>query len=175
LRLAQAFDMVPEMDLTEAPVQSCPDCAAQMPAGAQFCPACGRSMLSLVRAQGRVGHLPEYLAGTLAYFTFLPAIVFLLVEPYRKSVFTRFHSLQSLFLSAAVILLVLALKIAGLALFAIPVLGPLLVVLVDVVAGLAALFVWLVAVVNAFQGDSFKIPVVGDFAEHYAGVFRAAE
>jgi uncharacterized membrane protein len=115
------------------------------------------------------------MAGTLAYFTFLPAIVFLLVEPYRRSVFTRFHSLQSLFLSAAAILLALVLKLAGLALFAIPVLGPLLVVLVDVVAALAALFVWLVAVVKAFQGETFNIPFLGELAEQYAVSFPAAE
>lgn len=167
--------MVPEMDVTEVAVQSCPDCAAQMPAGAKFCPTCGRSMHSFIRAQGRVGRLPEYMAGTLAYFTFLPAIVFLLVEPYRRSVFTRFHSLQSLFLSAAAILLALVLKLAGLALFAIPVLGPLLVVLVDVVAALAALFVWLVAVVKAFQGETFNIPFLGELAEQYAVSFPAAQ
>jgi uncharacterized membrane protein len=68
------------------------------------------------------------------------------------------------------ILLAIALKLAGLLLFIIPVLGPLLVVLVSMVAGLAAVVIWLVLVVKAFQGHSFKLPLLGDFAAQ-----RAAE
>ena len=140
-----------------------------MPAGAGFCPGCGRSMRIEARAQGRVGALPETVAGGLAYFTFLPALLFLFVEPYRRNFFVRFHALQSFLITVAAILLGLVLKLAGLALFVIPVLGPLLVVVVDVVAALAALFVWLVLVVKALRGETFKIPILGDFAEQYAG------
>lgn len=160
--------MVPAMHQIEGPVQSCPECFAQMPAGASFCPACGRSQV-IAEAHGKVGGLPESLAGALAYFSFLPAIVFLLVQPYRKNVFVRFHALQCLLFTVATILIALLLWLASLALFAIPVLGPLLVVLVTAVAALAAIFAWLVLVIKAFQGTTYKLPLLGEFAEQYAG------
>jgi uncharacterized membrane protein len=65
-------------------------------------------------------------------------------------------------------LLAVALKLAGDALFLIPVVGPLLVVLVGVVASLAVLMIWLVLVVKAVQGEMFKLPILGYFAEQHA-------
>ena len=53
------------------------------------------------RAQGKVGFLTENLAGALAYLTFIPAVVFLVVEPYKKNRFVRFHSVQCLLFWAA--------------------------------------------------------------------------
>jgi len=61
------------------------------------------------------------------------------------------------------------LKLAGLVLFIIPVLGPLLVLLVSTVVGLAAVVIWLVLVVKAFQGEMFQLPFLGDFAARQAG------
>jgi uncharacterized membrane protein len=157
------------MDQTPVLSLSCPDCAAQMPESAAFCPSCGRSMVAPTqpptRAQGKVGAFRENIAGAIAYVTCVPAVVFLLVEPYKRNRFVRFHSLQCLFFCGAAILLGIALKLAGLLLFLIPVIGPLLVALIDVVAVLAAVFVWLVLVVKALQGEMFKLPVLGDFAE----------
>jgi uncharacterized membrane protein len=120
------------------------------------------------RAGGTVGALPENIAGALAYFTFIPAIVFLVLEPYNKNRFLRFHSVQCLLLWAVGILFGIALKLASVVLFIIPVLGPLLVWLVSVVVVLAMIVIWLVLVVKAFQGVMFKLPVLGDFAAQYA-------
>jgi uncharacterized membrane protein len=120
------------------------------------------------RAQGKIGALPEPVAGALAYFTFIPAIVFLLLRPYKSNRFVRFHSIQCLLLWAAGILLAIALKLAGLLLFIIPVAGPLLVVLLSMVVGLAAVAIWLVLVVKAFQGVMFRLPLLGDFAAQHS-------
>jgi uncharacterized membrane protein len=120
------------------------------------------------RAQGKVGPLPEPVAGALAYFTLIPAIVFLVVEPYKKNRFVRFHSFQCLLLWGAGILVAIALKLSGLLLFIIPVLGPLLVVLVWTVVGFGAVVIWLVLVVKAFQGLMFRLPLLGDFAAQRA-------
>ena len=154
---------------------SCPDCASPMPEIAVFCPGCGRAMSSIpaaevpeAKAQGKVGFLAENVGGALAYFTFIPAIVFLTVEPYKKNRFVRFHSVQCLLFWAAGVLVTLALKVAGLVLIIIPVVGPLFVVLVLVVGGFAAVAVWLVLVVKALQGEMFKLPVLGDYAEQQA-------
>lgn len=156
------------MDQNQVPLQSCPDCAAQMPENAAFCPGCGRSMRVIGRAQGKVGALPENIAGALAYVTFVPAIIFLLVKPYRRDEFVRFHSLQCLAVWAAALVLALVLKLVGLVLFIIPMLGPLLVLLLDVVVPLAGIFLWLVLLVKAFQGESFRLPWLGDLAQKYA-------
>jgi uncharacterized membrane protein len=120
------------------------------------------------RAQGTVGALRENMAGVLAYFTFLPAIVFLVAEPYSKNRFVRFHSLQCLLLWGAAVLFAIALKLASVVLLIIPVLGPLLVTVVGAVIVLAGVLIWLVLVIKAFQGEMFRLPVLGDFAEHYA-------
>jgi len=113
------------------------------------------------KAEGRVGPLPESIAGGLAYVTFIPAILFLFLEPYKSNRFVRFHAFQCLFAYVAAIVIGVVLRLVSVAL-------PLLVLLVDVVVGLAALFVWLVLMVKALQGEWFKLPLLGDFAERYS-------
>jgi len=121
------------------------------------------------RAQGKVGVLSEPIAGAVAYLTFIPAVVFLALEPYKRNRFVRFHSVQCLAFWGTLIGLSIALKLAGLLLFIIPVLGPLLVVLVWTVIAIAAVVMWLVLVVKALQGHMFKLPLLGDFAAQQAG------
>lgn len=120
-----------------------------------------------MRAQGTVGVLPETLAGALAYFI-LPAIVFLLVEPYKTNRFVRFHAFQSLGALLASAIVGAILRIAGVVLFFIPLLGHLLVWLVSMLVSLAFLMIWIVMIVKALQGEMFKLPVVGDLAEKQA-------
>lgn len=158
----------PSMDQTSVPLASCPECSAQMPETAAFCPACGRLMQADTRAHGSVGVLPENIGGALAYFTFIPAILFLVLEPYKKNRFLRFHSFQCLLLWGAAILIGIALKLASVVLFIIPILGPLLVWVVAAVVVLAAIVIWLVLVIKAFQGEMFQLPMLGDFAARYA-------
>jgi uncharacterized membrane protein len=129
-----------------------------MPDEAAFCPGCGRAMGEVERAQGMVGVLPEKVAGALAYLL-LPAIVFLLVEPYSKDRFVRFHSFQCL-----------GLCLAGFALFFIPAIGRLSLALVFLIVILAFFAVWVVLMVKALQGEMFKLPVVGHFAERHISV-----
>jgi len=121
------------------------------------------------RAQGRVGPFPEGIAGGLAYLSFIPAIIFLLVDPYKRNRFVRFHSFQCLFASAVGLVVGLAIRLVGWVLFMIPVVGPLLDFLVVVVAVLAAMFLWFVLTVKAVQGEWFRLPVLGEWADHYAG------
>jgi uncharacterized membrane protein len=118
------------------------------------------------RARGSVGALPEALAGALAYFL-LPAIVFLLVEPYSKNRFVRFHSFQCLGAFFVALVVGALLRIVGFMLFFIPVLGHLIVWLLSMVVTLALFAVWVVLVVKALQGEMFKLPVVSDFAEQH--------
>ncbi|HEY6763261.1 MAG TPA: hypothetical protein VI386_00695 [Candidatus Sulfotelmatobacter sp.] len=151
----------------------CLHCAAPMPDDAIFCPGCGDTIPASGKARGIVGVFPENVAGALSYITFIPATAFLLLRPYSKNRFVRFHSLQCLFLWAAMILIAAVLKFAGVILFFIPVLGHLLVFLVSMVVALAAFLVWLVLVIKALQGEAFKLPVVGILAERRAADVRS--
>lgn len=98
--------------------------------------------------------MPETLAGALAYFL-LPAIVFLLLEPYKRNRFVRFHSVQCIlfFLLGFAVLL-----------FFFAVLSPLLVVLVLLLVGFALFVIWAVLLVKALQGEMLRLPLIGAFA-----------
>src|SRR5438445_8415858 len=163
------------MDSSLPAARSCAYCAAEMPSDSVYCPGCGRpqpatsdSAPSQPRAQGKVGLLPESLAGAIAYFTFIPAILFLSLEPYKRSRFVRFHSIQCLIVSLCALVLGLVLKIAGMVFFLVPVVGPLLVTLLSVTVSLAAVLIWLVLVVKALQGEMFRLPILGHLAQQYA-------
>jgi len=119
-------------------------------------------------AEGKAGPFSENIAAAFAYVTLVPAILFLSIAPYKKNQFVRYHSVQCLLVWAAALLAAILLKLVGLVLFQIPVVGPLLVVLTWVTAGLAALLLWLVLIVKAFQGEMFQLPMLGSIAERYA-------
>ena len=146
----------------------CRHCSAQMPETAAFCPGCGRRMAPALPVQGGPGIFPENVAGVLAYLTFVPAILFLILKRFNRNRFVRFHSVQCLLLWVSGVSAAIALKLFAMLLFMIPVAGPLLVVLIPTLAGLALVVIWLVLVVKAFQGERFQLPVLGEFAERYA-------
>ncbi|HWR37122.1 MAG TPA: zinc-ribbon domain-containing protein [Clostridia bacterium] len=149
----------------------CSSCGAQVPDEAVFCQACGRTVNPVpagasavppspqggerASAAPRAG-LADNVAGALAYL-FVPAVIFLVIEPYNKDRFIRFHSFQAL---AYWVVWVVASVVLG----AIPLLGMLVMPLV----GLAFFIGWVVLGIKAFQGAMFKMPVIGDFAEKQA-------
>jgi uncharacterized membrane protein len=144
---------------------SCPQCSAEMPDAAAFCPGCGRRMIAVPGAVASTGFLKENVAGALAYFTFIPAVVFLRMMPFKRNHFVRFHSFQSIFLTLAGVLVALVVRLVFPLLTLIPWLGYLLAWLAVLLISLAWVLLWAVAVVKAFQGELFKLPVIGGFAE----------
>jgi uncharacterized membrane protein len=107
--------------------------------------------------------LSDSAACGLAYITFIPAIIFLATDPYKQSANVRFHSWQSIFLTLAYIVVRIGLMILG----HIPFLF-LLLIPVMMLIGLAFFVLWLIVMIKAFNGQRFKIPVIGDFAEKQA-------
>ena len=99
------------------------------------------------------GGLSQNAAAAVAYITIIPAIIFLVIEPYNKIPFVRFHSLQSICLGVVAI-------VVDLILTAIPVFGWILLPFV----GLAFLAIWIYTVLQAYKGNWFKLPGIGNFA-----------
>jgi len=128
-----------------------------------MCPACSSKAAS-AGAQAGAGGLTDNVAGMLAYVTIVPAIIFLVVEPYNKRRFIRFHAFQSIFFCVAWTVLWIALSFVG----AIPVLGW-ATLLIWPLLGLGGLILWIILLLKANQGQMFKLPVIGDMAEKQAG------
>ena len=151
-------------------LKSCPDCGAQMPESAAFCPGCGRSMQIELTAKQKPGARRDNFLGAFAYVSFVPALVFLLVDPYRKNPFVRFHSIQCLLFWLVCVVLTVVVRVVLLGLLFIPIVGPLLAVLIVAVVALAAVFTWIVLLVKAFQGERFALPLIGNLSDKYSGV-----
>jgi len=80
----------------------CSSCGTQIPQGSSLCPACrSAAPAAAASAQGTVGGINENIAGMLAYVNIIPAIVFLVVGPFDKNRFVRFHAFQMIFLVVA--------------------------------------------------------------------------
>jgi len=101
--------------------------------------------------------MTDNVTGMLAYFTIIPAVIFLVLEPYNRNRFVRFHSWQCILLHVAWIILWFGLHIlAVLTFFLWPIIA------------LAGFILWIILVIKAYQGQMFKIPFLGDIAEKQA-------
>lgn len=144
----------------------CPTCGTQIADGAT-CPKCAGSAgrgASASAVTPAAGGLTDNVAGALAYVTIIPAIVFLVLEPYNKNRFIRFHAFQCLFFAVAWTVLWIGLAFIS----HIPFLGWATVLLWPLFS-LAGFVIWLILVLKAYQGQMFKLPVIGDMAEQQAG------
>lgn len=106
--------------------------------------------------------ISDNVAATIAYFTFIPAIIFLLVAPYKESNYVRFHAWQSVLLNiAAFVIEIVFGAVALLTIF----LGSLALSYALRVISVLWLILWLVCVIRAMNGKRFKIPLLGNIAE----------
>lgn len=93
------------------------------------------------------------LAALLSYLLgFITGIIFYVIE--KDSKFVRFHAMQS-------IITFLALFVLSMILVFIPVIGWMLMPIVNI----AVLILWIILMVKAYQGENFKLPIIGDIAE----------
>ena len=93
--------------------------------------------------------LDENVAGFFCYLLgFITGIVFLVVE--KESRFVKFHAMQSTI--TFLILLVISLILGW-----IPVIGVLILVF--------SLFLWLLLMIKALQGERYPLPIVGKMVE----------
>ena len=113
----------------------------------------------------------DNVAGALAYLTFIPAIVFLVVDPYKNDKFIRFHSFQSIFYSVvfigfSIVWLILSIILG---LISMGILGGIM-FLIHLLIDLAFVAFWIVLVYKAYQNEVFKAPIIGVIAAKQAGL-----
>ena len=154
----------------------CNSCGAQADDGVKFCPGCGQTMAGAAAGGAQPsaagpsssGGLNtdatenQNVMGALAYLL-IPAIIFLVVEPYSKNRFIRFHSFQALFFCLASVGIQIVLGILS-SILAFVGIG-FLIALVMPLVSLALFVVWIILVIKAFQGQQYKLPMIGDWAQ----------
>jgi len=98
--------------------------------------------------------LEQNIAAGLSYVLgFITGIVFFAVEKENK--FVRFHAMQS-------IVTFLPLFVISLFIGFIPIVR-----MFGILIMLLGLVLWIILMIKAFQGEMFKLPVVGDIAENF--------
>jgi uncharacterized membrane protein len=103
------------------------------------------------------GMQPNF-AALLAYVLgLITGLIFFLIEKENK--FVKFHAMQSIVCSLAWFVLSFVLGLVpGINVIATPVLS------------IGGLVLWIILMVKAYQGESFRLPVIGEFAAQQAGL-----
>ena len=149
----------------------CSGCGAQIPDGSTICSVCASRTAPAAGpavATANTGGMADNVAGMLAYITIIPAIIFLVMEPYNKNRFVRFHAWQNIFFHAAWIVLWIALMILSAVLAFIPILGHLVAFLLWMVLAVGGFVLWIILLLKANGGQMYKLPFIGDLAEKQA-------
>ena len=97
--------------------------------------------------------LSDNSAAALSYLTIIPAIIFLVLEPYNKSKFVRFHAFQSI-----------AFCVVAFALHFILIFIPFLGWVLSLLLSLVLFVLWIMTILKASKGEWYKLPLIGDFA-----------
>ncbi|MFN0084432.1 MAG: zinc-ribbon domain-containing protein [Blastocatellia bacterium] len=106
------------------------------------------------------GELRPHIAAMLCYpLSVITGILFLILTPYNRNRFIKFHAYQAIFFFAALLVLNVALRV----LLPWPLEGVMLGFLRMLALGGTAYSMY-----KAYQGEKFKLPLLGDLAEQQA-------
>jgi uncharacterized membrane protein len=174
----------------------CKECGATVSHTARFCNKCGVQLIPTEPAQGETSPTMAYqtssreqanygpspyqppsqtdyesraantdlkpnVAAMLCYpLFFITGIIFLVLTPYNKDPFVRFHAYQSIFFTVALVALNIMIGIISIL--------PLGVVedLLSSGLGLIAVGGTIWMMIQAYQGNRTKLPIIGDIAEN---------
>jgi uncharacterized membrane protein len=160
----------------------CPSCHNEVSSQATFCGFCGSPLgaAATASAGGSYASVPaaapapaassglsENAAAAISYITIIPAIIFLVLEPYNKMRLVKFHAIQCIALHVAWIAVWIATMILSVVLHFIPLIGILFFVL-DMLIAVGFFIAWLMAILKASKGEYFKLPIIGEFAAKQA-------
>jgi uncharacterized membrane protein len=119
--------------------------------------------------------LDENIAALLSYiFGWVTGLIFFLIE--KDSRLVRFHAMQSILLNVLLVILWFVVWIVTVVLWVaaaaigdvVGAIVSILSTLIFVVFGVAALIAVILCLVKAFQGQYFKLPIIGNFAEKFS-------
>ena len=165
----------------------CSGCGNEVGPGVAFCPKCGKSLGAAAAPASAVSPgaaptgaappqaaagsgLEENVAALLAYVLgWLTGLIFFLID---KRPYVRYHAMQSIITFGALHVIQLILVFGGIfggmgGMMGGFMLGGLTFLLYGLFS-LVILVTWVLCMVKAYQGQRFKLPLVGNIAEGYA-------
>ena len=96
--------------------------------------------------------LQPNVAGLLCYLAgFITGIIFFVIEKDNK--FVKFHAMQSIVTFGTLFALQIVFTVLVFSLVLVP------------VVNIIGLILWVILMIKAYQGEMFKLPIVGEFAE----------
>jgi uncharacterized membrane protein len=119
--------------------------------------------------------LDENIAALLSYiFGWVSGLIFFLIE--KDSRLVRFHAMQSILFNVLIAVVGFVLWIVTFILVLVGTQLPgflgtilsLLVTLIWIVFSIGLLIAWIMCLIKAFQGQYFKLPIIGNFAEKFS-------
>jgi uncharacterized membrane protein len=150
----------------------CSKCGAQLGNNAAFCPSCGQPQGAAPaggesRQPGGVSSqsgLAENVAGTLCYSVgWITGIIFFVIDQ-RPSV--RFHAAQSIVTFGGIHLIRICVGfVLGVGMMTTGVMDWARFSAAAAIFSLIGLVAFVLCMVKAYQGEKFKLPIAGDFAE----------
>jgi uncharacterized membrane protein len=154
----------------------CPNCGTAT--DSRYCPKCGTLVEPGAAGAAPAGTPPagavtlagldDNVAGALCYLIgFITGIIFLVLEPYSKRPFVRFHAFQSILFSVGWIAFSMILSI-GFLFFGFLHLGVVYLMFRGLI-GLVGFLIWLYCMWKAFNREWYQLPIVGPIAAKQAG------
>lgn len=102
--------------------------------------------------------LNQNIAGLLAYIAgVVSGIIFLVIE--KENTFVRFHAYQSIMVTVGLFILSIGLSFV-----------PLVGWIISLLLAPVGFILWIVCMYKAYQGEVFKLPIVGEMAANQAGM-----
>ncbi len=107
--------------------------------------------------------LEANVAGLLCYVLgWVTGLIFFLIEKENK--FVRFHAMQSIVTFGTITVISIVISILAI----IPYIGVIFVI-VNWIIGLLTFVLWIVLMIKAYQGATYKLPWAGNLAEKWVG------
>ncbi|HZD05193.1 MAG TPA: DUF4870 domain-containing protein [Longimicrobiales bacterium] len=111
--------------------------------------------------------LPENVAGALSYLLgALTGVVFFIID--RERPFVRFHAVQSIGITIAWVVIVVAEMILSAILGIVPVIGWIIGILLSLGVAIAGFGIWLWLMYQAYQGRTWELPFLGPHVRRIA-------
>jgi uncharacterized membrane protein len=129
----------------------------------------GQQVATVGPAVGAAG-LTSNVAGALAYVLgLITGILFLVLEPYKRDRFVRFHAMQSILFCAAAIVFRIAWGILVNVLIDISGWTAVVLVPVGLIISIGLFLFWLFVMFQAYNQREFRIPIIGAIAAKQLG------